>query len=142
MAGDVLQITPDLAIDLSELQFEFVRSSGPGGQNVNKVATAVQLRFDLENSSLPVDIRKRLEKIAGKRISQDNVLILEASQFRTQTQNRQDAIDRLTALVQEAARKPKKRRKTQPSVEAKRRRLEAKRRRSDLKKLRRDIPPE
>lgn len=130
-------ITSSISIDESEIQLEFVRSSGPGGQNVNRVATAVQLRFDVHNSpSLPDDVRQRLTRIAGKRVTEGGVLIIDARRYRTQERNRQDAIDRLVELVRRAARKPKVRRRTKPTAESKRRRLEAKRRRSEKKRLR------
>jgi ribosome-associated protein len=133
----MIQITPTIAIDESEFALEFVRASGPGGQNVNKVATAVQLRFDVHNSpSLSDDVRERLTHIAGKRMTEDGVLIIEARRFRTQERNRQDAIDRLVALIQKATQKTKTRRKTKPSIASKHRRLEAKRRQSEKKRLR------
>lgn len=137
-------ITPSISIDESEIQLEFVRSSGPGGQNVNRVATAVQLRFDVRNSpSLPDDARQRLTRIAGKRVTEDGVLIIDARRYRTQERNRQDALDRLVELIRRAARKPKVRRPTRPTAESKRRRLEAKRRRGEKKRLRKPArPPE
>jgi ribosome-associated protein len=133
----MIQITPAIAIAESEIALEFIRASGPGGQKVNKVATAVQLRFDVRNSSsLPDDVRERLGRLAGKRMTEDGVLIIEARRFRTQERNRQDAIDRLVALIRKAAQKPKPRRKTKPTAQSKRRRLEAKRRQSEKKRLR------
>jgi ribosome-associated protein len=135
----VIEITPLLSLDEDEVKFDFIRASGPGGQNVNKVSTAVQLRFNLKNSaSLPEDVRQRLIRLAGKRLSEDGVLLIEARRFRTQAQNRQDALDRLAALIRRAAAKPKLRRPTRPSLASKRRRLESKRRRSEIKKLRRE----
>ena len=135
----MLRITTRLAIDEGELEETFVRSSGPGGQNVNKVASAVQLRFDaLHSPSLPSDVRQRLSKLAGSRITADGVLVIVARRFRTQERNRRDARERLAALILKAASPPKPRKATRPSADSKRRRLESKRRRSQQKKLRRD----
>jgi len=137
----MIQVTPTLALDESELTLEFIRASGPGGQNVNKVATAVQLRFDVANSpSLTDDVRERLIRLAGRRMTKDGVLIIEARRFRTQEQNQQDAIERLVELVRQAAKKPRVRRRTRPTLASRRRRLEAKRRRSEKKRLRRSDP--
>jgi ribosome-associated protein len=134
----MIKITPAISIEESEIQESFVRASGPGGQNVNKVATAVQLRFDVKNSpSLPPDIRQRLIRLAGRRVTEEGELIIEAKRFRTQERNRADAMDRLIQLIRQAAQKPKPRCKTNPSLESKRRRLEAKRRRAEIKRLRR-----
>jgi len=139
---DMIQITPTINIDERELQLEFVRASGPGGQKVNKVATAVQLRFDVINSpSLPDDVRERLIRLAGKRMTEDGVLVIEARRYRTQDRNRKDAIDRLISLIEKAAVQPKPRRKTKPTLASKERRLENKRRRSKIKRRRRYIPP-
>src|SRR5215212_968331 len=125
----MIEISPSLQIDERELQIEFVRASGPGGQNVNKVATAAQLRFDVRQSrSLPPDVRARLEHLAGGALTTDGVLVIDARRFRTQTQNRQDALDRLVALVRRAATPPKPRRATRVPAGAKQKRLEAKRR--------------
>jgi ribosome-associated protein len=136
----VIQITPDLAIDESEIQQEFVRASGPGGQHVNRVATAVQLRFDVANSpSLPQDVRARLVQLAGKRMTKEGVLLVESQRFRTQEQNRQDALERLIGLIRQATKKPKRRRKTRPTRASKERRLEKKRRQSEKKRLRRSL---
>jgi ribosome-associated protein len=136
----VIQITPDLAIDESEIQQEFVRASGPGGQHVNRVATAVQLRFDVANSpSLPDDVRARLVQLAGKRVTKGGVLLVESQRFRTQEQNRQDALERLIGLIRQATKKPKRRRKTRPTRASKERRLEKKRRQSEKKRLRRSL---
>lgn len=137
-----LEITPDLQIDEGEIQLEFIQASGPGGQNVNKVASAVQLRFDTASPSLPQDIAQRLRKLAGKRVNTEGTLILEASNHRTQAQNRQEAIDRFVELVRAATKAPKARRKTKPTAASKRRRLAEKRRRSEIKRLRREIPDE
>jgi ribosome-associated protein len=137
----MIQITGTIQIEEREIQQEFIRASGPGGQNINKVATAVQLRFDVGNSpSLPNDVRERLIRLAGSRITGDGVLIIEARRFRTQERNRQDAIDRLVTLIRKAVEKPKVRRKAKPPLAAKRRWLETKRRHSQTKRLRRSVP--
>src|SRR5687767_631417 len=132
----MLEITPSLKIDERELQLEFVRASGPGGQNVNKVATAVQLRFDVRTSSLPDDVKARLIKSPGKRVTSEDVLVIEAKKFRTQEQNREDAIQRFVELVRKAAIKPKPRRKTKPTQASKEERLKEKKRRAEIKKIR------
>lgn len=138
----MISITSTISIDEKEIQQEFVRSSGPGGQNVNKVATAVQLRFDVANSpSLPDDVRHRLIRMSGRRITADGVLIIEAKRFRTQEGNRRDALGRLIDLIRRAAEPPPKpRRETSPSLASKERRIEAKRRRSEVKRKRQ--PPQ
>jgi len=134
----MIQITPSLHIDESELQFEYIRASGPGGQNVNKVATAVQLRFDVKSSILRDDIKQRLIKFAGSKMTNEGVLILEAKRFRTQEQNREDAIRRFIKLVRRSASKPKKRIKTLPTKASRERRLKAKKQRGNIKKIRQD----
>ena len=138
----MIRITRNIAIDESEIQEEFIRSSGPGGQNVNKVATVVQLRFDVANSpSLPDDVRQRLISLAHSRITEDGVLIINAQRFRTQRRNRQDAIERLGELVRKAAQKPKIRLKTKPTLASKMQRLETKQRRARTKRLRQSVQP-
>jgi ribosome-associated protein len=136
----MLQITPTLAIDDSEIEEKFVRASGPGGQNVNKVATAVQLRFDVERSSaLGAEVRERLKAIAGSRMTADGMLVIDSREFRTQAQNREAARERLVELLRQATVRPKRRRKTRPSKAAKAQRLESKRRRATTKQGRRRI---
>ena len=131
-------VTPTLSIDDSEFQETFFRSSGPGGQNVNKVATAVEIRFDVRHSpSLSNTVRDRLIRLAGKRLTSDGVLIIEAQRFRTQDQNRQDARQRLIELIRQATVAPKRRRPTRPTLASKHRRMDSKRKRGAVKKLRR-----
>lgn len=133
----MIYITPDISIHAREIQQDFIHGSGPGGQNINKVATAVQLRFDVLNSpSLPDDVRKRLIRLAGKRVSADGTLIITARRFRTQERNRQDAIDRMKELIIKASETPKPRRRTRPTYTSKRRRLEKKRRHGETKRMR------
>jgi len=139
----MIRITDHIAIDESELDESFIRSSGPGGQNVNKLSTAVQLRFDVRRSpSLPDDVRARLERLAGKRLTRDGVLIITAQNHRTQERNRADALDRLIALIGQAAVRPVPRRATKPTKASRRRRLESKKRRSGIKALRGVAPHE
>jgi len=132
----MIEITPTFSIDESELEFAFVRASGPGGQNVNKVATAVQLRFDVGHSSLPEEVRARLKHLAGKKVSNDDVLMIEAKKFRTQEQNREDALQRLIDLIQRSFLKPKTRTKTKPTKASKEKRLRSKKVRGEIKKIR------
>ncbi len=138
----MIRITAAIGLDDREIQETFIRSSGPGGQNVNKVATAVQLRFDVRNSpSLADDVRERLARLAGRRMTREGVLVIESRRFRTQDRNRQDARDRLIGLIRRAAEPPRPRRKTRPRPEAAERRLESKRRRSAIKRERGRVPP-
>ena len=133
----MIEVTPAIKIEDSEVQYDFIRASVPVGQNVNKVATAVQLRFDVRGSpSLPEDVKDRLIKLAGSRMTTEGVLILEASQYRTQEQNRADALLRLVDLIRQAAHKPKPRKKTRPGASAIAQRLDEKRRRSETKRMR------
>ncbi len=133
-----IAIAPGLSIGEDELDFDFVRSSGPGGQNVNKVETAAQLRFDAAHSpSLNDHVRARLKTLAGRRMTKDGVVVISAQRFRTQEMNRKDAIDRLVELLRAAAHRPKTRRPTRPTLSSKTRRLESKAKHGALKKDRR-----
>ena len=137
----MIPVTATIAIDEREIAEDFVRSSGPGGQNVNKLSTAVQLRFDVRHSpSLPPDIRARLERLAGSRLTRDGVIVITAQRHRTQARNRADALDRLLDLIRQAAIAPIKRRPTRPTRASRERRIEGKKRRSGIKKLRHARP--
>ena len=133
----MLRIARDLTIEENDLDISFVRASGPGGQNVNKLSTAAQLRFDTRRLSLPEDAQARLARLAGQRLTKDGVIVIHAQRFRTQERNRADAIDRLVELLREAVTPPVPRRPTKPTFGSKQRRLEGKKRRSDIKARRR-----
>ena len=133
----MIRVTDHISIDEREIEESFVRASGPGGQNVNKLATAVQLRFDVRGSpSLPAEVRARLEKLAGARMTREGVLVIAAQRHRTQARNRQDALERLVDLVRGAAIEPRPRRPTPPTAAARERRIEFKKRRAGIKRLR------
>ncbi|MEA3412242.1 MAG: alternative ribosome rescue aminoacyl-tRNA hydrolase ArfB [Pseudomonadota bacterium] len=133
-----MYISPDIMIDESELHERYIRASGPGGQNVNKVSTAVQLRFDVASSpALAAEVKARLTRLAGSRMTGEGVLVIDARRFRTRERNRADARERLAALLLQASRRPKPRRKTRPTLSSRRRRLEDKRQRGETKRGRR-----
>jgi ribosome-associated protein len=137
----MIRVTDQISIDEREIEESFVRSSGPGGQNVNKLSTAVQLRFDVRHSpSLPNDVSTRLQRLAGSRLTRDGVLVIIAQSHRTQGRNRQDALDRLLGLIRQAAVAPIKRRPTRPTKASRERRIEGKKRRGGIKTLRRAKP--
>ncbi len=131
-----MRITPTIAIPETELEERFVRASGPGGQNVNKVSTAVELRFDVAASALPAEIKERLVRLAGKRLTADGTLVIDSREHRTQAQNRDAARARLAALIAAAARKPRRRRPTRPTAASREKRLQSKKRRAEVKALR------
>jgi ribosome-associated protein len=133
----MIRVTDTIVIDAREVRERFVRASGPGGQNVNKVATAVELRFDVEASSLPADVKERLTALAGNRMTSDGVLVIDSREHRTQAQNREAARDRLVALVARAATRRRRRRATRPNAASRERRLESKKRRGAVKAKRR-----
>jgi ribosome-associated protein len=139
---EMIDITDELAIDERELEERFIRASGPGGQNVNKVSTAVQLRFEIDPSSLPLEVKTRLRRLGGKRVTADGVLVIDSREHRTQAQNREAARARLVALLQRAAHRPKSRHRTRPTARAHERRIQSKKKRGEIKEARRPAADE
>jgi len=142
MAGMTVRIDDHLSIEDNDIHVVFIRSSGPGGQNVNKTASKAQLRFNINSPAISDEVKDRLFKIAGKRINEQGELIIEAQRFRTQEQNRLDAVERLVRLLRLASYEPRARQKTRPTSASRQRRLESKKRRSETKRLRRRLPSE
>lgn len=138
----MIEVTDFINLQDNEIQLEFVQSSGPGGQNVNKVATKAHLRFDTNSASLPDDVRVRLQDLAKNRITDEGILVIEAGRYRSQEQNRLDALARLVDLIRKAALPPKTRRRTRPTAASIQKRLESKRKRSETKQARRRIDPD
>ncbi|MCP3678261.1 MAG: aminoacyl-tRNA hydrolase [Deltaproteobacteria bacterium] len=138
----MIRVVGDIFIDNSEIKEEFIRSGGPGGQHVNKVSTAVQLRFDIKSSKLPQDIKERLIRLGGKRVTDDGILIISSRGFRKRELNRVDAIDKLIALIRKACEKPRRRVKTKPSRAKREKRIEEKKARGGTKKMRRKVSEE
>lgn len=139
----MILITPSISIAEDEISWAFVRASGPGGQNVNKVSAAAQLRFDVAKSgSLPDAVKQRLARLAGRRMTGDGVLVIDARRYRSRQRNRDDAVSRLAALIRAAAEAPKARRRTKPTAASRRRRLDVKKRRGETKRLRGRVEPQ
>jgi ribosome-associated protein len=135
----MIKITPEISINEDEIEEEFIHASGPGGQHVNKVATAVQLRFNMNSTSIPNDVLDRLINLAGRRINKQGILTIRSAKYRSQDRNRKEALNRLIDLIRKAAQKPKKRRETRPTDASKKKRLELKRKRGTLKELRKPV---